>query len=94
MVTHKVRSWNYLFEPMRKGLKTHDLRKNDRDFKVGDRLLLQEYDQTLAQYTGRELLMDITYITGRLAVPCAVSTAVLHEDYVILAVVKSPEIEF
>lgn len=86
MTTHTVRSWSHLFEAMRKGLKTHDLRLNDRDYKVGDILLLQEYDNIDACYTGRELQMQITYITGRQAVPCAVSTAVLAPDYVILSV--------
>lgn len=86
MPVHNVRSWGYLFEEMRAGRKTHDLRKNDRDYQVGDHLRLQEYDQVRARYTGRELLMEITYITGRATVPCAVSTVVLHEDYCILSV--------
>jgi hypothetical protein len=92
--THNVRSWSYLFQEMAAGRKTHDLRKNDRDYKVGDRLLLEEYDQVKGAATGRLCLMEITYITGRAVVPCAVSTAVLHDDYVILSVTKTPEIEF
>lgn len=92
--THTVRSWSYLFQEMKAGRKTHDLRKNDREYAVGDRLLLQEYNQAYGTYTGESLLMDITYITGRSTVPCAVSTAVLPDDYCILSVTKTPEIEF
>ncbi|MBQ6264933.1 MAG: DUF3850 domain-containing protein [Clostridia bacterium] len=36
------------------------MRKNDRDFKVGDTLLLQEWENGI--YTGREILKEIEYI--------------------------------
>jgi hypothetical protein len=69
------------------GRKTHDIRLNDRDYAVGDQLLLQEYDAIgETGYTGREAVFDITYITGHKAAPCAVSTAVLPKEYVVLSV--------
>lgn len=90
MATHKVRSWKHLFQPMIDGIKTHDLRVDDREYKVGDFMQLQEYDIEAGAYTGREALFEITYITGRGSgqSPCAVSTAVLHPAYVILSVRK------
>lgn len=90
MATHKVRSWKHLFQPMLDGIKTHDLRVDDRNYKVGDFLHLQEYDIEAGAYTGREFLMEITYITGRALgqSPCAFSGAVLHPSYVILSVRK------
>lgn len=87
-VTHIVRSWMHLYQPMAAGLKTHDLRLNDRDYQVGDRLLMQEYDPAKGALTGQETLVEITYITGRGEghSPCAVSSVVLHPDYVILSI--------
>lgn len=86
MAVHEVRSWTHLFQEMKAGRKTHDLRKNDRNYQVGDVLMLNEYDNVTGRYTGQKLAMHITYITGRAAVPCAVSSAVLDNDYVILSV--------
>lgn len=85
---HIVRSWTHLYQPMAAGLKTHDLRLNDRDYQVGDRLLMQEYDPAKGALTGQETLVEITYITGRDEGhnPCAVSSVVLHPDYVILSI--------
>lgn len=87
---HIVRSWTHLYEPMAAGLKTHDLRLNDRDYQVGDHMLMQEYDPAKGELTGRETLVEITYITGRDPghSPCAVSSVVLHPEYVILSIRK------
>jgi hypothetical protein len=47
------------FEAVRDGKKTHEIRRS-WGFKVGDRILLQEYG---TDYTGRDVLVDITYIS-------------------------------
>jgi len=75
---------------MKAGLKTHDLRLNDRDYQVGDRMLMQEYDPSTGLLTGDETLVEITYITGRDPGhhPCAVSSVVLHPEYIILSIKK------
>ncbi|MDZ5757545.1 ASCH/PUA domain-containing protein [Carnobacterium maltaromaticum] len=41
--------------------KTFEIRKNDRDFQVGDRVLLKEYIN--GEYTGRSVMVKITYLT-------------------------------
>lgn len=82
---HKVKSWTWFFQAISKGDKLHDLRKNDRDFKVGDTLLLQEYDPVTGTYTGQELKVKITYITSN-EFPCAFSSSVLPHDYCILSI--------
>lgn len=40
--------------------KTFELRKNDRDFQVGDLVLLKEWNGE--DYTGRYFIVEITYI--------------------------------
>lgn len=89
---HLVRSWIHLFEAMLSGAKSHDLRFDDRGYRVGDVILYREYDVTKGAYTGRQQQVEITYITGRGEgqSPCAVSSAVLHRDYVILSIRKLP----
>lgn len=41
---HELKTWPYYFEEVWNGTKTFEVRKNDRDFRVGDTLILQEYD--------------------------------------------------
>lgn len=82
---HYVRSWSHFYKAIRDGLKTHDLRDDDRNYQVGDLICLQEYDNIEGRYTGQELWTEVTYITGR-ATPCAYSSAVLQKGYVILSI--------
>jgi hypothetical protein len=87
-IEHKVRSWPQFFEAMLSGAKTHEVRRlTDRDYRVGDRLRLQEYDPVTETYSGRELVVQITYMTSAEA-PCALSEECLHPDFCILSVVK------
>ena len=87
---HAVRSWSHLFQAMLDGVKTHDLRKDDRNYQVGDVILYREYDIVRGAYTGREQQVEVTYITGRGEgqSPCAVSSVVLDPEYVILSIRK------
>lgn len=85
MTIHHVKSWAHFYDAIELGLKTHDLRKNDRDYKVGDTLVLQRYDNIRGCYTGEELPVEVTYITSK-TVPCAFSSAVLPADYAILSI--------
>lgn len=84
---HHVRSWSWLFDPINAGRKTHDLRIDDRDYAVGDLLVLNRYDPERGQLTGEQCTVEITYITSR-DHPCAFSSAVLSKDYVILSIRK------
>lgn len=43
------------------GIKNFEIRKNDRDFQVGDRLWLREWNGR--DYTGRKVTVYVTYIT-------------------------------
>lgn len=88
MTIHKVKSWTHLFQPALDGVKTHDIRFiNERDYKVGDILLLQETDIGGQNYTGRELPMRITYITSKHNA-CALSNGVLVPEACILSFKK------
>lgn len=59
--THYVKTLVRYFKDTKSGIKTFTIRKNDRDYKLGDFLIKQEFDGE--NYTGRELLTQITYMT-------------------------------
>lgn len=59
--THRLKTWPEYFIPIVIGGKTFEFRKDDRDFKIGDHLLLREWDWQKKQYTGREVVALVTY---------------------------------
>lgn len=59
--THAVKILPEYMTAVEDGLKTFEIRKNDRDYKVGDYVLLQEWDGK--GYTGWQVIVEITYIT-------------------------------
>ena len=60
MTTHDLKILPEYFTAVSSKKKTFEIRKNDRDFKVGDHVILSEWD---GQYTGRRVLKEIKYIT-------------------------------
>ena len=87
-IEHLVKSWPHLFEATLSGRKVHEVRRlTDRDYQVGDTLRLQEFDPVTEAYSGRELVVRITYITSA-ENPCALSEECLHKDFCILSIVK------
>lgn len=86
MTVHRVKSWCYLYQAAKAGIKKHDFRDmTERDYKVGDRLVLCEFDQVKGEYTGEEAMYKITYITDR-KTPCALSSTVLDKEYGVLSI--------
>jgi hypothetical protein len=83
---HHVKSWIHLFQEFVRGNKTHDLRILDRDYQIGDTIVLHEYDKQLEKYTGRGAIADITYITSSKHVACAFSPQALIDNFCILSI--------
>lgn len=63
MMKHKLKILPKYFEDVCSGKKNFEIRRNDRDFHVGDKVLLQEYILDTHSYTGRVIERKITYIT-------------------------------
>lgn len=69
MKKHELKIWPSYFDAVASGIKTFEWRKNDRDFAVGDQLVLREWNPALATgvcgqlyaYTGRELTATVCY---------------------------------
>lgn len=75
--THELKILPQYFVPVKEGKKTFEIRKNDRDFKVGDNLVLKEIDKNSGEYTGKEVSRRITYITDYAQ----------KENYIVMAII-------
>ena len=62
MKIHELKTSIEYFEDVWDGSKKFEIRKDDRSFHVGDRLLLREFDIIGdPEYTGRTILVKVTY---------------------------------
>lgn len=59
---HELKIDNIFFEAKLECVKAWEYRKNDRNFCVGDTVLLKEYDSVNKKYSGRYLFTLISYI--------------------------------
>lgn len=60
MKVHNLKIKPQYFKDVVSGIKTFEVRKNDRNFKVGDLMVLETYDNE--QFTGGFVNTEITYI--------------------------------
>ena len=76
---HYLKTWMPFYQECVEGIKTFDVRENDRNFQLKDILVLQEYNRDTSQYTGRESEFVVTYglYGGSFGV---------DKDYVVLAI--------
>ena len=66
MTEHEVKCWPEFFKDIWNRKKRFELRRNDRNYKVGDKLRIKEYNPSEVgnEYTGLETCNNITYILG------------------------------
>ena len=76
MKKHELKIDPKYYEPVVYGEKKFEVRKNDRNYEVGDVILLKEYNGEKKNYTGREIMLEIRYILD--------NQEYLREGYVIL----------
>lgn len=82
---HALKTWPEYFEAVYDGRKTFEIRRNDRDFKVGDTLILREWDPKIEGYTGRRLERVVTYVTD------AANLGALTEGLVCMGIKRTHE---
>lgn len=56
------KAWPEIFEKVLSGEKQFDLRLADREYRVGDILVLKEWNPKTKEYTGRTLEKEITFV--------------------------------
>lgn len=74
---HELKILPCYYNEVLKGNKAFEYRKDDRGFKVGDLIILNEWNN---DFTGRSILVEITYILK--------DVMNLPKDYVILSIRK------
>ncbi len=83
---HELKTQPEFFQAVLDGTKRFELRRNDRDFRVGDELLLLEYNPSphgCDPYTGRKTKVRVTFILD-----CYVGLA---QTYVCLSITPAEE---
>ena len=82
MKTHELKTISHFFEQIVKKNKLFEIRKNDRNFCVGDVLLLREIEENHSGvnelYTGRIKAVQVTYITDFAQKPEYVVMGISH----------------
>ena len=56
---HELKILPQYFELVTQDKKNFEVRKNDRNFQIGDMLELNEWN---GEFTGRKILVDVTYM--------------------------------
>lgn len=60
---HEVKCLPEYFQAVKRGDKTFEIRYNDRDYQVGDTLIICEWDNDRQQFTGDRVTRTISYMT-------------------------------
>lgn len=76
---HELKLLDKYFDDVASGVKSFEIRKNDRNYAVGDVLILREIlsSESRIVYTGRKIQCEVTYVTNFMQIA----------DYVVLAIV-------
>lgn len=69
MTVHRLKTNPLYFIAAQKGMKTFEIRENDRNYQIGDVFISMEYDSLSNTYTGNELRGSISYITDYMQQP-------------------------
>lgn len=82
MTTHELKCWPEFFKAIMDGTKRFEVRKNDRNYQLGDRLYLREWDPATQKYSGWSGMFMVTYLTERpeYALPGTVIMSIFRED--------------
>lgn len=63
MAHHELKIWDEYFGKVVSGRKKAEVRKNDRDFRLGDTVTLKEWLPDLGKFTGSIVNVRITDVT-------------------------------
>lgn len=61
---HDLKCWPAYYSQVRDGRKQFELRKNDRNYKIGDLLILREWEPKIKDYTGYSVTAVVTCIVS------------------------------
>jgi hypothetical protein len=61
-IAHELKVHTRFFSDLFNGKKTFEVRKNDRGFKIGNILILRDYNDTKEEYNGGYIIAVVTYV--------------------------------
>ena len=78
MTEHILKLNDRYFDAVKNGIKTFEIRKNDRDFKVGDTLVMRKVndDCKYLTYADDNLGMNLYY-----EIRCAITYIITHDEF-------------
>lgn len=82
MKVHELKIAPEYFGPVFDGIKTFEIRKNDRGYEIGDLIHLKEFDDEA--FTGKSVIMEITYTTTYNQEPGYLVFAIKDPDFKVL----------
>lgn len=82
MKVHELKIAPEYFGPVFDGIKTFEIRKNDRGYEIGDLMHLKEFDGEA--FTGKSVIMEITYTTTYNQEPGYLVFAIKDPDFKVL----------
>lgn len=59
---HELKTWPEYFREVVAGNKRFEVRNNDRDYQVGDTLVLLEWEPETKEYTGADYICKVGYV--------------------------------
>jgi hypothetical protein len=59
---HELKTIPPYYDQVRLGFKHFDIRKDDRDYQIGDTLCLKEYLPNLSIFTGNSIKRKVTHV--------------------------------
>lgn len=62
MKVHKLKILPEYYNAQIEGKKNFEIRKNDRNYQIGDWLLLKEYNPKIKKFTERKVMVEITIL--------------------------------
>lgn len=76
---HELKILPSQYLDVKSGRKKFEVRRNDRNFKCGDTLLLREFNKKSDEYTGEQVAVDVKFILngGQFGI---------HKNYVVMGI--------
>ncbi|WP_435262946.1 DUF3850 domain-containing protein [Tenacibaculum sp. nBUS_03] len=59
---HQLKILPQYFDRVKRGIKTFEVRYNDKDFQSGDKVSLNEWDMRKSKCSGNQIDIKITYV--------------------------------
>lgn len=83
---HHLKAWPEFFQKLKTREKNFEVRRNDRDYRVGDTLFIREWDPREETFTGEEpIAAEVTYVLGFTDIPCAPEVSFSVVEPVVMA---------